>query len=145
MEAVQICPNKAYGKHITVRCAGCNSVHSTKNIGECNPESKAVFLERSLFDILGAFCLCEDQSEYPLIHDCEIDDSIEYKYVGSGNAGLGARFNPVNSKHIAYSQKAREVLQGWWKRFTKSKNLDEPTQEELDGLVLLREGARSGS
>lgn len=136
----RICPNRPYGEHITVRCAGCSSIHSTKNIGSRDPNTKTVCLERSLFDILGCFCVCEDSGEHPLIHDCEIDDNLDYVYVGSPDVGLGTKINPKNSKHVARTQKAREVMQSWWKRFIETKpDLGEPTQEELDELVLLKE------
>lgn len=135
----RICPNQPYGQHITVRCAGCNSIHSTKNIGQRNPNSKTVCLERGLFDILGCFCVCEDKNKHPLVHNCEIDDTLDYSYIGSEDVGLGDKIHPKNSKHIAGTQKGREVLQSWWKRFLQTKNLGEPTQEDLDELVLLKE------
>ena len=136
----KICPHRPYGEHITVRCAGCNSIHSTKNIGDRDPNSKTVCLERSLFDILGAFCVCKDKAEHPLVHDCEIDDNLDHRYVGLESEGLGTKLNPRNSKHIAKTQKAREVLQSWWRNYANTRpDLGELTQEDLDELVLLEE------
>ena len=64
---------------IVVRCQGCGSRHSTKNIGWLNKETKVVTLARSLFDIYDEYCSCKDPHEFPLVHDCEIDD-VEYDF-----------------------------------------------------------------
>lgn len=69
----QICPNQPYGQHIVVRCAGCGSRHSTKNIG-WRKENNEVSLARHLFDTYGETCKCKDPSEFPLVHDCKVDD-----------------------------------------------------------------------
>ena len=69
-----MCKNVPRGQHITVRCRGCGSKHSTKNIGDINEETKVVIPHRSIFDILGDVCTCADPTEHPLIHDCSIDD-----------------------------------------------------------------------
>lgn len=75
----RICPNQPFGRHIVVRCLGCGSRHSTKNIGWRDAETKVVSPARSVFDIYDETCKCEDPSRYPLVHDCEIDD-IKYDY-----------------------------------------------------------------
>jgi len=125
----RICPNQSHGQHIVVRCSGCNSIHSTKNIGDCNSETKRVHLARNLFDIYGTYCLCTDTSKFPLIHDCKIDDNLEYAY---------KRLDLRHGQHVAKTPEARTVLQSWWKRFSESKpELGTPTQEELDSLVKL--------
>lgn len=69
-----ICPNQPYGRHIVVRCKGCGSRHSTKNIGSRNPETNEVHLERHLFDTYDECCKCDDPLRFPLVHDCAIDD-----------------------------------------------------------------------
>ena len=69
-----ICPNQLHGQHIVVRCKGCGSRHSTKNIGWRNKETLIVSLARSLFDICGEVCTCKDPAEFPLVHDCSVDD-----------------------------------------------------------------------
>ena len=74
-----ICLNQPYGKHIVVRCKGCGSRHSTKNIGQLDQETKVVSLDRSLFDIYDETCKCKDPQESPLVHDCSLDD-IEYDF-----------------------------------------------------------------
>lgn len=74
-----ICPNQPHGQHIVVRCKGCGSRHSTKNIGWRNEETKVVSLARSLFDIYGETCKCKDSQEAPLVHDCSVDD-VEYDF-----------------------------------------------------------------
>lgn len=74
----QICPNQPYGQHIVVRCRGCGSRHSTKNIGWRN-EHNVASLARSLFDIYNETCSCKDPHEHPLVHDCAVDD-IHYDY-----------------------------------------------------------------
>jgi hypothetical protein len=66
-----ICPNTPYGVHIRVRCAGCGSLHSTKNIGGRNSEN-VVYTRRSVFD--RTQCTCKDPREFPLVHVCELDD-----------------------------------------------------------------------
>jgi hypothetical protein len=73
-----ICKNQDTG-HLVVRCQGCGSRHSTKNIGWCNEETKIVTLARSLFDNFGERCSCDDPAEFPLVHDCEVDD-IAFDY-----------------------------------------------------------------
>jgi len=73
-----ICKNQDAG-HLVVRCQGCGSRHSTKNIGWCNEETKIVTLARSLFDIYDERCSCDDPAEFPLVHDCEVDD-IAFDY-----------------------------------------------------------------
>ncbi len=128
----RICENQPYGEHITVRCSGCNSIHSTKNIGSCNPETHTAGLWRSLFDILGTHCICEDAGQFPLIHNCEIDDNLDIAKVSLEHLG-----DPV--KHVARTPEARLILQSWWKLFAKSKSRPEPTSEELDALVVLVE------
>lgn len=120
----QICPNQPYGQHIIVRCKGCNSLHSTKNIGWRNEETKEVSLARSLFDIVGTFCLCKDPSEAPLIHDCKIDDNIEYRWF--------KREKPI---HQVKSQGAKEVVLGWWKKFALERMGKEATDDDLKELV----------
>lgn len=75
----RICPNQPPSQHIAVRCRGCGSHHSTKNIGWRNEETKVVSLARSLFDILGESCSCNDKTEHPLVHDCDVDDAWERK------------------------------------------------------------------
>ena len=57
-----------------VRCKGCGSHHSTKNIGWRDEKTKEVSLARHLFDILGETCSCKDLQKNPLIHECESDD-----------------------------------------------------------------------
>jgi len=74
----RICPNQPYGQHIVVRCKGCGSRHSTKNIG-WRSEGNKVSPARSIFDIYGETCKCKDPEEYPLVHDCGVDD-IDYDY-----------------------------------------------------------------
>ena len=69
----RICSNQDAG-HLVVRCKGCGSHHSTKNIGWLNNETKVVTLARSLFDIYDEYCSCKDPQEFPLVHDCEVDD-----------------------------------------------------------------------
>lgn len=70
----KICPDREAG-HIVVRCAGCGSHHSTKNIGWRNEKTKVVSPARSIFDILGETCTCKDPAEHPLVHDCALDDN----------------------------------------------------------------------
>ena len=134
----KICPTQPYGQHITVRCRGCNSIHSTKNIGSTDPTGQ-VHLYRSLFDILGTMCVCEDPRKHPLVHNCEIDDNLEYVYVGPNDGKF--HIDPFKDhKHIARTPEARKVLQDWWLKFLQTKTkLGTPTQEELDDLVLLKE------
>jgi hypothetical protein len=36
-------------------------------------------LARSLFDIYDERCSCDDPAEFPLVHDCEVDD-IAFDY-----------------------------------------------------------------
>ena len=67
-----ICPNQQYGQHIRVRCAGCGSLHSTKNIGDRDPETNVVYCSRTLFDVTR--CTCKDPLEFPITHICERDD-----------------------------------------------------------------------
>lgn len=67
----KICKNTERGVHIKIRCAGCNSIHSTKNIGGINGEGQ-IFPSRTIFD-LGIGCRCNDPKEFPLIHICGID------------------------------------------------------------------------
>lgn len=74
----QICPNQPYSQHIVVRCRGCGSRHSTKNIG-WRDKDNVVSLARHLFDIYGETCKCEDPLQYPLVHDCAVDD-IRYDF-----------------------------------------------------------------
>lgn len=74
----RICPNQPYGQHIVVRCLGCGSRHSTKNIGWRNKDN-VVSLARSLFDIYGEMCRCKDPLQYPLVHDCGVDD-VKYDF-----------------------------------------------------------------
>lgn len=69
--ASQICPNAEYGEHIRVRCRGCGSLHSTKNIGGRSADGVA-FLDRHLFDVTK--CTCEDPLKEPVTHICERDD-----------------------------------------------------------------------
>ena len=83
-----ICPNQDAG-HLVVRCKGCGSHHSTKNIGWLNSETKVVTLARSLFDIYDEYCSCKDPHEFPLVHDCEVDD-IEYDHSTSTFIKIGA-------------------------------------------------------
>ena len=59
------------GTHVTVRCAGCGSLHHTKNIGSIDPITHVVTLERSLFDTTP--CQCIDPKAHPLVHVCGID------------------------------------------------------------------------
>lgn len=127
MDDNRICPNQPYGKHIVVRCEGCNSIHSTKNIGSVDPITKRVALMRSLFDILGTFCLCTDPTKTALIHDCKIDDNIDYAF-----PGIDIR----KGQHQAKTQEAREILQSWYRKFAETKSM-EPTQADLDALVIL--------
>ena len=134
----KICPNQPYGQHITVRCSGCNSIHSTKNIGSTGPTGR-VYLDRSLFDILGTTCVCQDTSQYPLVHICEIDDNLRYVYVGPSDGKFHIDLSK-DHKHIAGTPEARKVLQDWWLNFIRRETkLDLPTQEDLDDLVLLEE------
>jgi len=70
----KICPNQPWGEHIVVRCKGCGSKHSTKNIGSRNPETNAVYCARHIFDIYNESCRCQDPQEFPLVHDCAVDD-----------------------------------------------------------------------
>ena len=69
-----ICPNQTYGRHIVVRCKGCGSRHSTKNIGQRNLETNEVYCARHIFDIYGERCKCQDPQKFPLVHDCAVDD-----------------------------------------------------------------------
>jgi len=69
-----ICSNQPFGQHIVVRCSGCGSRHSTKNIGWRNEKTNIVHLARTLFDIFGEYCTCKNSAEYPLVHDCVVDD-----------------------------------------------------------------------
>jgi len=75
----QICPTQQYGEHIVVRCRGCGARMSTKNIGWRNEDTNVVTPARSLFDIYGERCTCEDKQEHPLVHNCEVDD-IDYDW-----------------------------------------------------------------
>ncbi len=70
-----ICPNQEYGKHIVVRCQGCGSHHSTKNIGSRDPETLVAGRSRGLFDSLDETCSCQDPAEYPVVHNCSQDDT----------------------------------------------------------------------
>lgn len=83
----RICPNQHYGTHIVVRCKGCGSRHSTKNIG-WRKEDNTVSLARSLFDVYDERCRCKDPQEAPLVHDCSVDD-IEYDFTNK-------KFVPIN-------------------------------------------------
>lgn len=89
----QICPTQPYGQHIVVRCKGCGSRHSTKNIGWRNEETKEASTARSIFDIYGEVCSCYDPREFPLVHDCEVDDLhfdfTERKFVPTGEVKPG--------------------------------------------------------
>ncbi len=76
----QICPNQPYGEHITVRCGGCGSHHSTKNIGWWKEETKVASLARTVFDILGETCSCKDPNEHQLVHDCGVDDTWKRRW-----------------------------------------------------------------
>lgn len=75
----QICPNQPYGEHTVVRCQGCGSRHSTKNIGWRDLKASVVLPARSVFDIYGETCSCKDPSEFPLVHDCKVDD-LDYDF-----------------------------------------------------------------
>jgi len=68
----RICKNTPRGQHITVRCKGCGSRHSTKNIGAMT-DTGEVIAYRTIFDLYDR-CKCKDPREFPLIHECEIDD-----------------------------------------------------------------------
>jgi transcription elongation factor Elf1 len=70
----RICKNQPWGQHIVVRCSGCGSRHSTKNIGSRNEVTNKVNLSRHLFDIYDEVCKCKDPAEFPIVHDCKIDD-----------------------------------------------------------------------
>lgn len=97
------------GQHVTVRCYGCGSLHHTKNIGYCNPETHIVSCYRSVFD--SDPCQCLDPKAFPLVHVCGIDcgehceenDAIRnlYKKLEANNAeraSLNAGFEiPVYS------------------------------------------------
>ena len=74
----RICPNQE-GGHIVVRCKGCGARMNTKNIGWRDKDTKVVSLARSLFDIYDETCTCADPKEFPLVHDCEVDD-VEYNW-----------------------------------------------------------------
>jgi len=133
----QICPFQPRGAHIVVRCAGCNSIHATKNLGWRDSDIQIVSLARGLHDIYGMICICGDPGEYPVIHDCNIDDYIRYQYVGPDDGKLHC--NPFdNHKHVAGNPQAKKVLESWWIRYAEMKNLGALTQEDLDELVLMR-------
>jgi hypothetical protein len=95
-----MCQNQGYGYPIRVRCMGCNSAHSTKNIGssgarlnamEKNPKytyntypAEQVFPERTIFDLDHSIpigqpgnttrCTCPDPTATGLKHECDVDD-----------------------------------------------------------------------
>ena len=69
-----ICPNKIPAGSIVVRCRGCGSRHSTKNLGWRDEKTNVVTLARNLFDIFDETCKCTDKAEHPLVHDCAVDD-----------------------------------------------------------------------
>ena len=75
----KICPNQPDGQHITVRCRGCGSHHSTKNIGWRDEETKVALLARHVFDIFDERCSCSNPREHPLVHECDVDDAWEKK------------------------------------------------------------------
>lgn len=70
----KICPNQTGGK-VVVRCRGCGSHHSTKNIGWRDEKTNVVSPARSIFDILDEICTCNDPAEHPLVHNCALDDN----------------------------------------------------------------------
>lgn len=133
----RICQNKPWGQHIVVRCSGCNSIHSTKNIGLRNVEDNIVACARSIFDIYGTLCICDDPAKYQLVHDCEIDDHISYEYVGPNDGKLHLNLFD-NHRHVVGNQKARLILQSWWTQFAVCKNLGVPSQEDLNELVQIK-------
>ena len=65
---------------VMVRCAGCNALWSTKNIGWRSQSAPyEVVNARSLFPAYnGSGCICSDKSEYSIVHvcgeDCEGDN-----------------------------------------------------------------------
>ena len=124
-----ICPNARGGEHIVVRCSGCGSLHSTKNIGNWNSETKVVSLSRNLFDILGCECSCRDKSQYPLVHDCEMDDGVEYSY---GNSDRGNYW-------IVPNKAAQTSLVNHKLMVLLSNNLDGLiTREDLEKIVIIK-------
>lgn len=89
----QICPNQPYGEHIVVRCQGCGSRHGTKNIG-WRDKRNVVSPARSIFDIYNETCRCKDPSEYPLVHDCAVDD-VSYDFETRAFTPVKAEVQPA--------------------------------------------------